>query len=110
MDYLQFTEAPRFAKHASKLIDEDEIAKLQLKLTEFPEAGVVIPNSGGMRKMRWGSSDRGKRGGMRIIYFLRLSMGRVLLLDIFSKTEKSDLSRNELDDLRQDVDVWLKRK
>ncbi|MBK9216251.1 MAG: type II toxin-antitoxin system RelE/ParE family toxin [Chloracidobacterium sp.] len=110
MDYLQFTETPRFVKNASKLIDDDEIAKLQLKISEYPEGGVVVPNSGGMRKMRWGSSGRGKRGGMRIIYFLRLSVGRVLLLDIFSKGEKSDLDSKELEDLRQDVALWLKRK
>ncbi|MGC1817036.1 MAG: hypothetical protein WA900_05215 [Casimicrobiaceae bacterium] len=52
-------------------MSDDEYVRLQQALVEVPEAGAVIPGSGGIRKMRWGVADRGKRGGLRVIYFLR---------------------------------------
>jgi len=105
---LQITETPRFIKRASKILSESEIERL-LYLIEKPEAVVVIKNSGGMRKMRWASSGQGKRGGSRVIYFFANARGRILLLDIYSKNEKSDLSKLELADLRAQLESWLEQ-
>ena len=105
MLYLHFTETPTFIKRASKILGEDEIENLQLYLNENPAAGEVIRSSGGIRKMRWSASGRGKRGGSRVIYYFALSHGRILLLDIYSKNEKSDLSRSEISNLNRELEV-----
>ncbi len=105
----QFTETVRFQQRASKIIGEDGIALLQETLCKFPEFGTVIRGSGGIRKMRWASSGHGKRGGSRVIYFYAMSKGRILLLDIYSKNEKSDLSSGDLNRLKKDLSIWLER-
>ncbi len=73
MLYLQFTETPRFIKQASKILDESQFERLQLFLIKNPEKGVFIQNSGGIRKLRWASSGRGKRGGSRVIYYFAIA-------------------------------------
>lgn len=75
-------------------------------LSDFPEKGKLIRSSGGLRKLRWAVPGHGKRGGFRIIYYLVSSAGRILLLDIYPKSEKSDLTIDQVNDLKQDVDVW----
>ena len=101
MLHLQFTETPRFIKQASKILGESEIERLQFYLIENPQAGVVIKNSGGIRKMRWASSRQGKRGGSRVIYHFANARGRILLLDIYSKNKKADL--------RAQLESWLEQ-
>lgn len=109
MLYLQFTETPRFIKQALKILGESEISRLQIYLIENPDAGVVIKNSGGIRKLRWASTGHGKRGGSRIIYYFADAHDRILLLDIYSKNEKSDLSKPEIAELRSQRESWLKQ-
>ena len=109
MLYLQFTETPRFIKQASKILDGSEISRLQLYLIEKPDKGVVIQNSGGLRKLRWASHGHGKRGGSRVIYYFANAFGRILLLDIYSKDEKSDLTKSEIAELASQRKLWLKR-
>lgn len=109
MIYLQFTETPRFMQQASKILGENGIQGLQSFLLENPEKGVVIQNSGGIRKLRWSASGRGKRGGSRVIYYLAVAHGRILLLDMYSKNEKSDLSKSEIAVLRSQRDLWMKK-
>jgi mRNA-degrading endonuclease RelE of RelBE toxin-antitoxin system len=109
MEYLAFTETAKFERNARDLIGEDEIAKLQIHLCKYPKVGVVIPASNGIRKLRWSSSGRGSRGGARVIYYIAISLDRIILLDIYAKNEKSDLSRAELNLLELTVNQWLKR-
>lgn len=108
MDYFGFTETERFSKSAEKLLGAEILSELQLYLCEFPEDGVIIPASGGIRKLRWAASGRGKRGGARVIYYFANSAGRIFLLDVYAKNEKIDLSANELKDLKDAVEFWLK--
>ena len=79
MDYFSFTETLRFERNVEKLFDDDGLGELQLFLCQFPERGKTIPGSGGIRKLRWGVTGRGKRGGTRIIYFVAVSRYRILL-------------------------------
>lgn len=109
MEYFGFTETDKFRTDATRLIGEDGIARLQLLLCGHPEDGDVIPGSGGIRKLRWRASGRGKRGGARVIYYFALSDERILLLDIYAKNEKGDLSQSEIKRLKITVDEWLKR-
>jgi len=66
---MLFIETPIFTKLVTDLIPDDEYRKIQLALVLRPEAGKIIPGSGGLRKIRWKSGGSGKRGGLRLIYF-----------------------------------------
>lgn len=109
MEYFSFTETDKFRIKAARLIGEDEIAEVQILLCGHPKDGAVIPASGGIRKLRWSASGHGKRGGARIIYYFAFSEDRIILLDIYAKNKKSDLTRDELKDLRTTVDAWLRQ-
>jgi hypothetical protein len=82
---FEFIETPFFAKAVERYLDDDEYAELQAHLNKNPEAGVVVPGSGGVRKLRWAAEGRGKRGGLRIIYFVRLARGHIWMLTIYGK-------------------------
>ena len=109
MNYFGFTETHRFVKRAEKLLGAEAVSELQLYLCSFADDGAIIPNSGGIRKMRWAGSGRGKRAGARIIYYFANKAGRILLLDIYAKNEKQNLSADDLKDLKDAVNFWLEQ-
>lgn len=74
---------------------------LQLWLMANPEAGDVVRGSGGIRKLRWRSDGRGKRGGMRITYYYVNAKSHIHLLTLYRKSEVSDLSSDEIKLLRK---------
>lgn len=67
--WVVFVETPIFYKRVQQYMDDDEYTELQKHLVEHPDAGDVIKHSGGIRKIRWAGSGRGKRGGLRVIYY-----------------------------------------
>lgn len=67
---LQFIESPVYSEQIDDLLSAEEHRQLQMHLLEQPDRGDVIKGSGGLRKLRWAGSGRGKRGGIRIIYYL----------------------------------------
>jgi hypothetical protein len=80
---------------------------LQHALAANPEEGDLIPGAGGIRKLRWGDSRRGKgkRGGLRIIYYCFLSDEEIWLLTLYGKDEASDLSKDEKTQLRRALEA-----
>ena len=82
MAMLTFAELPVFSRMREVYLDDDEFTRLQAYLIERPEAGDLIPGSGGCRKLRWAGSGRGKRGGLRVIYFARLASGQIVLVTL----------------------------
>ena len=88
---MEFIEFSHFAKNLPLLGDDDEYLDLQLHLMERPESGAVIPGSGGLRKLRWAGSGRGKRGGLRLIYYYVTAEGQILLLQLYAKNDMEDL-------------------
>ena len=89
-------ESAIFAKKARELLSEDSREALAETLARNPRIGAVIPGSGGLRKLRWGSRFGGKRGGHRVIYFNRLQRGQVLLVAIYSKRRHENFTNDEL--------------
>ena len=89
-------ESAIFAKKARELLSEDSREALAEILARNPRIGAVIPGSGGLRKLRWGSRFGGKRGGHRVIYFNRLQQGQVLLVAIYSKRQHENFTNDEL--------------
>ena len=84
-------------------LNDDGFADLQLYLAKNPEAGDMVPGAGGIRKLRWGDSRRGKgrRGGLRIIYYCFLSEEEIWLLTLYHKDEAADMTKEERDQLRR---------
>jgi hypothetical protein len=80
---------------------------LQQALATNPEEGDLIPGADGIRKLRWRDSRRGKgkRGGLRIIYYCFLSDGEIWLLTLYGKDEASDLTKDEKAQLRRVLDA-----
>ena len=84
-----------FSKRAKKLLTEAEIESLAAYLSQYPEKGVVIPGTGGLRKLRWSLGNQGKRGGSRVIYYYHLPESVILLLSVYAKSQQEDLDREE---------------
>lgn len=107
MEYSQkgmiFIEDPDFEKRRRGLLNDDELFELMKWLAINPGAGKVIPGSGGLRKMRWAAKSRGKRGGARVIYFWWVANDRILLLDIYAKSDQEDLSADQIRKLKRKV-------
>jgi mRNA-degrading endonuclease RelE of RelBE toxin-antitoxin system len=103
---VEFIETPTFTRLIGKLMDDDEYAKLQLALALRPDWGKVIPGSSGLRKLRWAGSGRGKRGGLRVIYYWQTAEDQIWLLVAYPKNERDDLSRDEIKQLRRLVEEF----
>ena len=93
-------ETPEFIRRIDKLMDDDERAALILYLAGNPNAGDVIPGTGGVRKLRWGLEGRGKRGGARVIHFFHNAQLPLFLLTAFAKNERADLSQADRNSFR----------
>ncbi len=76
---MVIVESPIFTKTISTILDDEEYRSMQNALVENPALGVVIPHGGGLRKMRWGAEGRGKRGGIRVIYYWWTGKERAML-------------------------------
>jgi hypothetical protein len=98
---VTFEEDPDFTEKALRLIGDDEIFAIQLYLMEQPDAGDIIPGSGGCRKLRWAAKGHGKRGGARVIYYWITANDRILLLDLYAKNESANLSQAQLKELKR---------
>ncbi len=98
---LTFIELAPFAAVRDKYLDDREFALLQQYLAEYPQAGDVIPRSGGCRKLRWAAPGGGKRGGMRVIYFLRLSSGQIVLVAMYAKNLRENIDPRLLKRLKE---------
>lgn len=98
---VTFVELPPFAAVRDKYLDDDEFAVFQIYLAAHPDSGDVIPHSGGCRKMRWAIEGRGKRGGVRVVYFLRLNSGQIVLVTMYAKNVVENIDPNLLKRLKE---------
>ena len=98
---LEFVEVSGFSAIRDEYFSDAEFRLLQLFLMANPGAGRVMRGSGGVRKLRWGAEGRGKRGGLRIIYYWISSDDQIYLITVYRKTEVSDLSPTTIKKLRK---------
>ena len=101
---LSFIETRLFTRIVGDYLSDDEYGDLQGKLSGDPELGTVIPRSGGVRKLRWGQPGRGKRGGVRIIYYLKREDGIIWMLTIYAKNEAEDIAPHVLRRIKKEID------
>jgi hypothetical protein len=99
-----FVETPTFVAEADKLWTEDERLEFFAWLAGNPEAGAVIPRSGGCRKVRWSRPGTGKRGGVRVIYFTRLTAGEIWLLLVYAKSARDNIPGHLLKAIREEIE------
>ncbi len=105
---MQFIETSIFTRQVQSLLTDDEYRQLQMALAVQPELGVIIPQSGGLRKVRWAMTGRGKRGGVRAIYYWVVAQDKILMLFMYSKNEQDDLTQQQLKVLREIVEKEFK--
>lgn len=98
-------ETSIFTRQALELLTDDEYRKLQIRLAHHPNTGSIIRGSSGLRKVRWAGSGRGKRGGLRIIYYWAVVREQILMLLLYAKNEQDDLSSEQLKVLRMIVEA-----
>lgn len=108
MHPVSFIELPHFTKSIYRYLTDEAYQGLQSYLTNFPDAGDIVPESGGCRKLRWGVEGRGKRGGVRVIYYYRRANGQIWMLTIYAKNEAdtipSHILRKFLRKYREEID------
>ncbi len=86
-----FIETSKFSKLLSEYLSDDEYRMLQWHLQEKPESGDIVRGSGGVRKVRWAPESKGKRGGVRVIYYWKKSDHEIWMLTIYSKSEQASI-------------------
>lgn len=98
-----FIELPIFSKYREDYLEDHEYSKLQELLIHNPSSGDVIQGTGGLRKLRFADSNRrkGKRGGIRVIYYWWGNQYQIFLFTIYNKNELSDLSHDQKKLLKQ---------
>lgn len=94
---VEFIEAPPFTHVLASFLTDDDYRELQQHLGRDPEAGDVMPGTGGFRKLRWADARRGKgkRGGLRLIYYHFPADSQIWFMTIYDKDSMSDLSPAE---------------
>lgn len=101
---MRFIETPVFTASLRRTLDDATYRALQLALLLRPEQGPVLVGSGGLRKLRWGTGDRGKRGGVRVIYYWDPPSETFYMLYLYAKNEQGDLTPAQLKLLRRIVE------
>jgi hypothetical protein len=104
-----FVELPAFARHRADYLDDDAFRALQNLLMKHPQAGDPIPGTGGLRKMRFADARRGKgkRGGLRVIYFWWDAGLQFWLFTLYDKDELTDLTPQQCKTLKEMIKAEL---
>lgn len=100
---MVFIETSAFTKRVMGYLTDDEYLGLQMFLLERSDAGQVVQGTGGVRKLRWAMTSRGKSGGLRVIYYWRVSKDEIWLLTMYSKNERENISSHILKQIAEEI-------
>lgn len=92
---MRFVETPVFTTAVQRHLDDEQYRRLQTALMLRPEQGPIIRGAGGLRKVRWAGTGRGKRGGLRVIYFWAPAETAFYMLYVYTKAEQGDLTATQ---------------
>ena len=104
---LTFVETKLFTALVPRYLSDDEYAALQQAIVARPDAGDVIRGSGGVRKLRWRIAGRGKRGGIRVIYYLRSRQEEIWMLTLYARNEEESIPGHILKKIKEEIDGGL---
>lgn len=99
-----FIETKLFTRLVQEYLPDQEYSELQNALLANPDAGAVIPGSGGVRKLRWRAPGRGRRSGYRVIYFVKTTSRVFWMLTIYPKNVKDNIPAHILRQIRKEVE------
>ena len=85
-----------YERAVRKLLPEDLRVEMEAAIAAAPDAAPVIRGTRGLRKLRWAASGRGKRGGIRTIYFYHVGPGAIYLLTAYAKSDRNDLTSADI--------------
>lgn len=103
---MVFIESTIFTADVRSILSEDDYRELQIYLSDNPDAGDVIKDSGGLRKIRWKAKGKGKSGGARVIYYHLVDASQIRMLLIYTKGVREDITAAEKKILRQLNSSW----
>jgi hypothetical protein len=104
---MTVVETPAFIREASASLTEEERLDLITYLAANPDSGDLIPETGGGRKIRWRAQGRGKRGGVRVIYYFYNESVPLFLLNVFAKNERADLTSSERNHMKNLLPILI---
>jgi len=109
---MEFIETPAFTRYFSSYLNDDEYRELQNRLAAGPELGDLMPGTGGFRKLRWADPRRGKgrRGGLRVIYYYFPGEQQIWLMTLYGKDEASDLTAKQRQALKSAIEIELRAR
>lgn len=107
-----FVELPAFSRYRADYLDDESFLRLQKDMMRNPEAGDMIEGTGGLRKLRHADSRRGKgkRGGLRVIYYWWAAGSQFWLFTLYDKDEMADLSPDEKRALKRMLKLELEAR
>ena len=100
---MEFIETSLFTGLIYKYLSEDEYIGLQMHLLRYPDSGRIIPGPGGVRKLRWPIRGKGKRGGIRVIYYWKLKEDEIWLLTVYGKSERETIPGHILTQIAEEI-------
>ena len=101
---MLFIETSKFTELVKSHLNDEEYAALQWLLLERPDVGAIVPGSGGVRKLRWGLRGKGKRGGIRVIYYWKTADDEIWLLTLYAKNVRENIPAHVLKQIAQELD------
>ena len=101
---FSFVESKLFSRLVGDYLTDDEYTELQVALAEAPDRGAIVAGSGGVRKLRWAQPGRGKRGGIRVIYYAKTHEGVIWMLTIYAKNEEQNIPAHVLRKIKEELD------
>lgn len=107
---MQFVEARFFTRLLPDYMNDEQFMELQYALLRDPQLGLEIPGAGGIRKLRWQSDGKGRRGGLRVLYFHYIKNNEIWFLVMYKKGEVEDLTKIELKALCKVLGAWSHEK
>ncbi len=109
---VTFFETRIFTATLAEYLNDAGYREFQQFLLNNPEAGDVMPGTGGFRKVRWADSRRGKgkRGGLRVIYYWLAHDRQIWMFAIYGKDEMADLSADEKKSLKKAIEAEFKTR
>ncbi len=107
-----FVELPAFERHRTRYLDEEAFRRLADLLMKQPEAGDLMPDTGGLRKLRFADARRGKgkRGGLRVIYYWWNAGLQFWLFTLYDKDEMADLTPQQRKALKAMIKAELEAR